>query len=255
MSGTEPKPLSPDIEALLELERRRPDLSATDSEQIASRVDSTLDWLVVAGSLGAGAAAGGLGARLLKAAWRGASAHWKVGLATFVAGGLAGGLVRGALEVEAPPAPALPVVEKSAPLPPPPPGPKPEVVAPAARPRPPAPVAVKPPAPAKEEEVPAPDAQGRDVDLARERGLLEMARTSLGRGKSGDALEALAAHGQQFPEGVLAEERESLWIRLLLEAGDFEQARDRARQLHARFPRSMLWPALAAALWPDGGSP
>ncbi len=88
----------------------------------------------------------------------------------------------------------------------------------------------------------------RDVALAQERVLIEAARTSLARGRRAEALESLQEHERQFPQGILAEERESLRVRQLLAEGNVDAARERARLFHDKFPRSMLWPSLKAAL-------
>lgn len=129
-------------------------------------------------------------------------------------------------------------VEVPAPAPPPPPA----VVAPAPEvPRKTAPAAVAKAPPRVEAAVP-------DLDLARERQFIEQARSALVRGESRAATEALAAHATSFPGGRLAEERESLWIQALVRLGDFAAARERATAFKARFPNSLLLPAVEAAL-------
>jgi hypothetical protein len=94
---------------------------------------------------------------------------------------------------------------------------------------------------------PAAIAEERDTDLARERALIETARTALSR-KQADAVDALLRHAQQFPRGRLAEERESLLVQALVHAGRIDEARRRGAQFRARWPRSLLWPVVDAAL-------
>lgn len=92
---------------------------------------------------------------------------------------------------------------------------------------------------------PAPD--DRDTDLARERALIETARTALSH-KQSDSVDLLARHAQQFPRGRLAEERESLLIQALLVAGRIDEARRRGEKFRVRWPRSLLLPVVEAAL-------
>ncbi|MBI5547739.1 MAG: hypothetical protein HY901_27980 [Deltaproteobacteria bacterium] len=265
MSEQELAPLDPEIDALLDHERRRPAPSAEEQARLAACVDSTVLWLAAGGATAVGAAVGtavavGAGKPVFKWLAEFVAAHWKVGLVTtFVAGGVAGAgtqhvmearsaahrpaVVRAAAAVAVPPVavePAAPVVEAA---------PAPEVPMP----KPPAtvaPPAPKPHVPAVKESPPLVEEKpvARDVVLARERALVEAARTSLARGRKAEALESLQAHEQQFPAGVLAEERESLWVHLLLSDGASDAARERARRFHARFPKSMLWPSIQSAL-------
>jgi len=85
-------------------------------------------------------------------------------------------------------------------------------------------------------------------DLATERALLGDARAAHARGDQPEALRAVADHARRFPSGQLAEERESLWIKSLVAAGEPDAARARAAEFHRRFPRSIFLPAIDAAL-------
>jgi hypothetical protein len=109
----------------------------------------------------------------------------------------------------------------------------------------PAPAPAHPPAPAAAEPPPK-----RDADLAQERVLIEMARTALSRHDVAHALEALATHAARFPNGQLSEERESLQVQALASSGRLDEARLRAAEFRARFPNSLLLPAVDAALEP-----
>jgi hypothetical protein len=111
--------------------------------------------------------------------------------------------------------------------------------------------AVAAPAPALSASAgPAGPAVGRDVDLAAERALLEVARTALARGDSASALAALDQHAGRFPRGRLIEERESLAVQALAASGRRDEAQRRAEQFRRRSPDSMLLPAVEEALEP-----
>ncbi len=75
-----------------------------------------------------------------------------------------------------------------------------------------------------------------------------MARSALARRETQKAIAALEDHVRRFPKGQLAEEREGLLIQALVNAGQPDAARKRAAEFKARFPESMLWPAIEAAL-------
>ncbi len=89
-----------------------------------------------------------------------------------------------------------------------------------------------------------------DAALGAERMLMEQANTSLVRRQPREALAALEQHLARFPQGQLAEERESLWIQALLAAGDRPAAAVRARTFKARYPSSIFLPAVEALI-PD----
>lgn len=91
-----------------------------------------------------------------------------------------------------------------------------------------------------------------DRALASERALLEVARTALTRNDWQNALHSLNDHLEQFPHGRLAEERDALWIQALLRKGDREAAEIRARQFRERYPQSLFLPAIDALV---GGQP
>ncbi|MEW5850519.1 MAG: hypothetical protein AB2A00_17165 [Myxococcota bacterium] len=158
------------------------------------------------------------------------------------------------------PVPEVDVVETPPATPPPaPPRPAPTT---RARPRPePSPAPVKPeaaPAPAPSgdntpvevaprEELPvSPPAPERN--MVQERGLLEQARQSLSRGRTTEALEILRRHGQEFPAGELAEERDALVIMCLHALGRAEEAQSAFTQFRETYPRSLMIPGLDAAL-------
>lgn len=84
--------------------------------------------------------------------------------------------------------------------------------------------------------------------LAAERALLDRARTALMQGDMDQTLKLTSHHAHQFPHGQLAEEREGLAIRALAQKGELDAARARALQFRARYPHSIFLPALETAL-------
>jgi len=80
----------------------------------------------------------------------------------------------------------------------------------------------------------------KDPSLARERNLLDMARTALSRGDTSSALSAIDTHAKEFPKSQLAQEREVLAIQALAGAGRMPEARQRAASFRAAYPKSPL---------------
>ncbi len=223
--------LSPELRALLDAERRRPALSPAAGERLLARVEATL-------AAGPSPAPRSL---LRRAA--------PIAIA-FAVGVAAGAAIFAAISQT--PRPQVIVIAERPPSAP---EPHPLTVPPVA----PAPVPVSAPVRVRVRvrvrvpvPVPVPAKRaaddGRDTDLAAERALLETARTALGRGQSDAALAAVAAHAERFPRGRLAEERESLAVEALAQAGRAAEARERAARFHRRWPGSLLGPAVDAAL-------
>jgi len=202
---------------------------------------------------GAGAAVGPAGRSLLARAIGAHVPAWSL-LASFAAGGaLALAVTRGAprghemvappVSVTAPPAPReeprSPVAEPA--LPPP--------SAAPAQPAPPSAAPVQPSTRASAAERPA-------TTLEAERALLDVARTALGRGDGAHALRATEEHARAFPHGQLAEEREAMAIQALRLLHRDEDASARLDRFRARFPASLIRPALeASGTAADGGAP
>ncbi len=88
----------------------------------------------------------------------------------------------------------------------------------------------------------------RDVQLAGERALLEIAKTALGRGDYSAALETLDRHAKKYPRAQLAEEREALAIQSMVGLGRVGEARVRGERFKKAFPGSMLLPVVESAL-------
>jgi hypothetical protein len=74
--------------------------------------------------------------------------------------------------------------------------------------------------------------------------LLRQARAAVAREDFAAALPPLAELGRRFKDGRLAEEREALRVKALAGLGRTEEARRAAAAFEARFPRSVLLPAV-----------
>lgn len=81
-----------------------------------------------------------------------------------------------------------------------------------------------------------------------ERLLVDEARAAYARGARNDALDALSRHATRYPNGALVEEREALAVRILVDAGRTAEARTRGERFRARYPKSLMLPAVEAAL-------
>ncbi|MGB0591692.1 MAG: hypothetical protein ACPGU1_18605 [Myxococcota bacterium] len=85
-------------------------------------------------------------------------------------------------------------------------------------------------------------------DLAAERKLLDRARAALGSRDQPGALRIVRSHRAKYPRGALVEERESLWVRGLLESGQVAPGVKRGERFLKRFPRSIHRGAVERAL-------
>jgi hypothetical protein len=74
--------------------------------------------------------------------------------------------------------------------------------------------------------------------------LLQQARAAVARRDFAGALRPIAEHGRRFKDGRLAEEREALRVKTLSGLGRTDEAHQAARAFEARFPRSVLLPAV-----------
>jgi len=72
----------------------------------------------------------------------------------------------------------------------------------------------------------------------------EQARAAVARQDYASALPPLGEHARRFKNGRLAEEREALHVRALAGLGRTDEARRAAHRFEARFPRSVLLPAV-----------
>jgi hypothetical protein len=84
------------------------------------------------------------------------------------------------------------------------------------------------------------------ADAARaELHLLRQARAAVAREDYAAALSPIAEHARRFKAGRLAEEREALRVKALTGLGRLEDARRAADAFEARFPNSVLLPAVS----------
>lgn len=96
--------------------------------------------------------------------------------------------------------------------------------------------------------VSAPSARVDENATQAERRLLDEARTAYARGDGEVALATLSKHTVRYPTGALVEEREALAIRVLVDLGRYDEGRTRGQRFRVKFPRSLMLPAVEAAL-------
>lgn len=58
----------------------------------------------------------------------------------------------------------------------------------------------------------------------------------------------LQQHAQRFTQGELVEEREAMWINVLVRLGRKEEAKARGEAFQTRFPKSLMGSSVRAAL-------
>lgn len=103
--------------------------------------------------------------------------------------------------------------------------------------------AVPAPKPSSLSVTPSPSAQ-----MAAERLLLDEARTAFASGDYDRSLDRLQRHKDRFAGGVLTEEREALAVRSLAALGKRSEAITRAQAFVARYPESIMRPAVEGAV-------
>lgn len=95
-----------------------------------------------------------------------------------------------------------------------------------------------------------PHTEVSDQTLARERQIIDQARSALARRDSDAALAAVDEHARAHPHGQLVEMREALAVQALVVARRASEAQARAARFHARFPGSLYAPIVDAAQAP-----
>ncbi len=83
---------------------------------------------------------------------------------------------------------------------------------------------------------------------SREAAILREAWAATEQGDPFAALRALEQHAAEFPEGTLVEERDALWVRVLVDAVEYNEARERARAFLEKHPESIHRAAVQRAL-------
>jgi hypothetical protein len=247
--------LPPYVSDLLAVERAAPPPSRKVQDRVRARVAAT----VVAGAVTGGAAT----ATAAKGASAGALASLAAAKATVIAvvavtatGGVAlhrhrartAEVVRAAEPRVARPVPDLPTAIPVASQPT-----VPVVVtapeAVAVEPRP-APLRSRSPVAAapRVDQEPARGIPDRVAALADENALIDAARASLGKHDAAEAAILLEKHARSHPAGQMEEEREALWVQVLVARGQGAEARARAAAFQKRFPQSIQIEVVSAAL-------
>ena len=255
-----------ELESLLSAERARPEPAAAVKSAVAAKVAATLGATALGGGVAVGVATAAAASASAKAgAGASVTAAAGAGIALKVAlGVLLGGVIGGAIvAVTLPPRVIVQTREVGVEVP----GTGPSAaiaaatapsttivvspVAPSASVAPGAPSA-RPPSPPTSTSSPGSGSitGGHDVDLARERALVDRARSALARGDAAGAIGAAEEHRKAFPRGQLAEEREVVAIQGLAAAGRSEEAANRAGAFRKAYPSSLLLPIVDAALRP-----
>jgi len=234
------EPLPPSLRALVDAEKASPDPQSEVADKVFSRLTATLGIGAVAGS----AATPHEPTSALPPPRPSLLGHGPYRtLATLLVGATMG--AAGYATVSHVRAPGREVSPATASPPPALPPPLPQATETPA----PAPAAVPPAASPSLPSGTAPvSSHAHDDRLAAERNLIEMARTSLARGRIEGTLAVLRRHSRQFPHGQLSEERDSLLVQALVTKGDYDQARERAAAFRRRYPASLFAPAIDQAL-------
>ncbi|HEX3345383.1 MAG TPA: hypothetical protein VHS09_12455 [Polyangiaceae bacterium] len=222
--------LSPDLEALLDVERGRTGAPASARSRVLERVQLSVAAHPVSGPAPRMSAAANAGGTLLRPVLAGALLLG-VGAALVLASRRHPTTEPTAATTTAE-APVIPVVEPVVP----------EVVPPAA------PVLV-PPEPVVARVNPAAAKLVPPVStMPAERTLLDRARGDLLSGEAPAALREIETHARLYRRGVLAEERDALRIEALVATQQYERARAAGARFRATYPGSMLGPAVDGTL-------
>jgi hypothetical protein len=229
MSRSRP-PLSPEVDALLDRERVVPPLPSRVRARAVTRAQAALIAGRVSSPLELGAAP--------RTRWRVATALACAASVAAAAAAYEIGAHRRSLAGSSLPTPATHVVSPAVPLP-----------SPAA---PTAPSTAAPPETIDAAPTPSSAAATtsatralRDAPGPEELRLLGLARAAVARHDFAAALVPIGEHARRFKDGRLAEEREALRVKALSGLGRTGEARRAANAFEARFPRSVLLPAVS----------
>jgi hypothetical protein len=91
-------------------------------------------------------------------------------------------------------------------------------------------------------------ASTRGSQLSAERILLDEARAALAQGDPARAIARLERHRRTFPQPLLAEERDAMWVQALVKAGQYDEARARASIFRKRSPDSLFSSVVGSAI-------
>jgi hypothetical protein len=249
MNGDEVPSLPIDVAELVASGRRLDGPAGDVRDRLRARLMATLPVPPSPGSGSSGDGGGAGGGGMSPSSW--ARAPWWVVAAALVVGGFAGRLTstssapaRGVSSAEARVEREAPVVASGSP--------SADRTSPGEVP----PGATAPSAPSDSSTgaarpIAAVGSERSSGNLAAERRVLDVARTALGRGNGVDALAACEEHARRFPHGLLAEEREALAVQSLVEGKRFSEARARGDRFRQSYPKSILLPAVLAAIEVD----
>jgi hypothetical protein len=228
----EPKPLDPDVLAILAGAKALTPIPGEAQARIFTTLEARILGLSPGGG-GGGAGPGSSGAR-----WVGAH-PWTAVSGAFVLGGAVALAALGRIPEKVVVVDRI-VTSAAPPVAVPPPKDTSSSVS--------VPVESLPEAPpsARGAQAPAPSDYGQQ--LAAESALLDLARTAVGRGEPEKALAAVDRHAAEFPHGLLREEREALGIKALAMAGKTDEARARAARFRERYPASLFLSSIEASL-------
>ena len=234
MSDARPNRLPPELESVLEAERK-----ATSPEESLDRVWSRLEASLVAGGPQAPSGGPTNGSGRFAARWL-ASHGRTVAVSAFVAGALVGAGMHAALMRA--PRDRVVYVDRPTPAAIEPPRAVPEAPVPAASH---VPEIVPRPHPLPPRTASAPSASS---SLSEERKLLDRARVALAQNDGARAFVLTEDHARRFPHPALGEEREAIAIQALVLDARYDEARARASRFQAASPNSLFLPALDASL-------
>jgi len=210
-------PVSPEVRALLDQERVLPPVSASQRARATARARAALASPAAATVASSGAAS---------------RPRWAAAAAAALVISAAVGAAAYEIHFRSPPAPVTRPVAVSPPA---------AVSAPAVS----APtVAIPEPSPTPLPTIAASGSSSADAARA-ELHLMRQARAAVARGDFAAALSPIAEHARRFKNGRLVEEREALRVKALGGLGRTSEARRAAAAFRARFPRSVLLPAVS----------
>lgn len=95
---------------------------------------------------------------------------------------------------------------------------------------------------------PSAAATSRDVELGKERALIDAARSALARGDATSALARTDEHARAFPRGQLAEPRDALRVQALVMVGRADEARAQAARFERAYPNGLYGPVVRDAV-------
>ena len=84
---------------------------------------------------------------------------------------------------------------------------------------------------------------------------MDRARSAIDDALPDEALALTRQHARLFARGTLAQERDAMTIRALVDLGRESEARSLAARFHAGYPGSVLWPRIESLIQGAGSNP